>query len=50
MASTPRLSAWAARTRLSFVLLQATWAMTVTFPPAAFITCSNVSFLSSTLW
>ena len=30
--------AWAASSRLSLVLLQATWAMTVSFPAAAFIT------------
>ncbi len=49
MASTPRDWAWAASSRLSAVLLQATWAMTVSLPPTSAITFSRVSFRSATL-
>ena len=48
MASTPRLSAWAASTWLSAVLLHATWAMTTTLPLASAITFSSTTLRSST--
>ena len=50
MASTPWASAWAASSRLSAVLLQATWAMTVSLPLATAITFSSTSLRSATLW
>ena len=50
MASTPSLAAWAASSWLSFVLLQATWAITVRRPAPSSITASRVFFLSSTDW
>ena len=50
MASAPCSWAWAASSRLSAVLLQATWAMTVSFPFASAITFSSTSLRSATLW
>ena len=50
MASTPRLSAWAASSRLSAVLLQATWAMMTTLPLASAMTFSSTTLRSSTPW
>ena len=50
MASTPKLSAWAASSQLSAVLLQATWAMIVILPLATSITFSSSSLRSATDW
>ena len=48
IASTPRLSAWAASPMLSAVLLQATWAMMTMRPLAASTTFSSTSLRSAT--
>ena len=49
MASTPTLSAWRASSMLSAVLLQPTWAITVSLPLASLITASR-TVLRSSIW
>ena len=49
MASTPKLSACLASSTLSLVLLQATWAITVSLPLATSMTFSKINFRSATL-
>ena len=50
MASTPTLSECFASSTLSFVLLHATWLITVNLPFATAITFSMIILRSSTPW